>query len=368
MLFAGTELGVYVSFDDGDHWQSLQLNLPVTSVRDLVIHGDDLVIATHGRAFWVMDNITPLRQIASGGLMPTQARLFRPAAAVRMDNDTFLGSPFPPEEPMAKNPPSGAVIDYFLPATAGKVTLEVRDTKGKLVRRYVSGEKRIEPAPQLPIADRWLTPPQVLETSTGMHRFVWDLRWSAAGMNEESDDEGIEVAGGPKVAPGSYEVRLKVDNASLNQPLQVKMDPRSKATASELAEQQRLGLEIFEQTWWVRETQTEIKSARESLVKLKKNFKDNPQLQAKIEKISTNIAAIESGSKAGTMGLSAAGGQLQAALRVVESGDRTAPQQALEVYRLADEAAKSRMAEWRALKAGELAELHRAAESAGPSR
>ena len=115
LLFAGTELGVYVSFDDGDHWQPLQLNLPVTSVRDMTIHGDDLVIATHGRAFWILDNITPLRQIKAQ-VQAAKARLYRPATAVRVDNDVFLGSPFPPEEPMAKNPPDGAMIDYYLPA------------------------------------------------------------------------------------------------------------------------------------------------------------------------------------------------------------------------------------------------------------
>ncbi len=364
LLFAGTELGVYVSFDDGEQWHPLQLNLPVTSVRDLVVHGDDLVIATHGRAFWVMDNITPLRQIA-GGVNADNVKLFAPAVAVRVDNDTFLGSPFPPEEPLAKNPPNGAVIDYYLPAKAGKVTLDVLDGKGKLVRRYVSGERTREPAPPLPIAERWLTPPAGLDSRAGMHRFVWDLRWSASGLNEASDDEGIEVAGGPKVAPGSFQIRLKVDGASYIQPLQVKMDPRATATAAELAEQQRLGLEIFGETWRVREAQTEIKAAREYLANLKQKFKDSPQRQAQIEKISIAITTIESGNNAGIMGLSATGGQLQAALRVVESGDRTTPKQALEVYRLADEAAKSRMAEWKALKAGELAELYRAVEQGG---
>src|SRR5215472_772143 len=124
LLFAGTERGVYVSFDDGDHWQPLQLNLPVTSVRDFAIHGDDLVIATHGRAFWIMDNITPLRQIAAG-VKADKTYLFEPAVAVRVDNDVFLGSPFPPEEPMSKNPSDGAVIDYYLPANAQKLTLEI---------------------------------------------------------------------------------------------------------------------------------------------------------------------------------------------------------------------------------------------------
>src|SRR6516165_4643052 len=132
LLFAGTERGVYVSFDEGDHWQPLQRNLPVTSVRDLTIHGDDLVIATHGRAFWVLDNITPLRQLA-GGVKTDKPYLYAPAVAVRVDNDVFLGSPFPPEEPMSKNPPDGAVIDYYLPANAQKATLEIADAKGTVV-------------------------------------------------------------------------------------------------------------------------------------------------------------------------------------------------------------------------------------------
>ena len=362
LLFAGTELGVYVSFDDGDQWQPLQLNLPVTSVRDLVIHGDDLVIATHGRAFWVLDNITPLRQIAAGA-NADKTKLFAPAVAVRVDNDSFLGSPFPSEEPMAKNPPNGAVVDYYLPAKAGKVTLEVRDSKGKLVRRYVSGEKKAEPAPPLPIAERWLPKPAVIDVAPGMHRFVWDLRWGAAGLNEESDDEAIEVAGGPRVAPGSYQVKLLVDGTSLTEPLQVKMDPRSKATAAELAQQERLGLEIFGETRRVRQAQDQMKADKEALDKLKKKVKEHPQLIAQIEKVLADIADFDAGGK--RTGLRTAGSGLQAALRVVESGDRAVPQQAMEVYRTSDEAAKVRIAEWQKLQSGELSELNRELKKAG---
>ena len=127
-------------------------------MRDLVVHGDDLVIATYGRAFWVLDDITPLRQIAAG-TNAGKVKLFAPAVAVRVDNDSFLGSPFPPEEPLAKNPPNGAMIDYYLPAKADKVTLEVVDAKGRFVRRYVSGEKKEEKLPPVPIAERWLSKP-----------------------------------------------------------------------------------------------------------------------------------------------------------------------------------------------------------------
>jgi photosystem II stability/assembly factor-like uncharacterized protein len=354
LLFAGTESGVYVSFDAGDHWQSLQFNLPVTSVRDLTIHGDDLVIATHGRAFWVMDNITPLRQLAASP-QADKARVFASAVAVRIDNDSFLGSPFPPEEPMANNPPNGAVIDYYLAVQANKVTLEIRDSNGKLVRRYTSGEKKAETGTPLPIAERWLPKPEVLEASPGMHRFVWDLRWSSSGSSEEGDDE-TGVAGGPKAAPGSYQVKLAVDGQSFTESLQVKMDPRSKATATQLAEQQNLGLEIFGASLQVRKAQQEIKAAKEQLAKLKEKLKGSSQAQA--EQLISEISGIEKGTP-DSVGLTAAGTGLQSVLKVVEGGDRAIPQQALEVYRISSEAAKARIAEWEKLKSGKLAQLNK---------
>src|SRR5262249_51026750 len=133
LLFAATELGVYVSFDEGDHWQPLQLNLPVASVRDAVIHGADLVIATHGRGFWILDDITPLRQL-SGNTATQPVVFFAPANAIRVDNDLFLGTPLPPEEPTAKNPPDGAIVDYVLGSAAKQVTLDIFDANNKLVR------------------------------------------------------------------------------------------------------------------------------------------------------------------------------------------------------------------------------------------
>jgi photosystem II stability/assembly factor-like uncharacterized protein len=358
LLYAGTEFGVYLSFDDGDHWQPLQRNLPVTSVRDLVIHGDDLVIATHGRAFWVLDNVTPLRQIAAGH-SADKTRLFTPALAVRVDNDPFLASPFPPEEPMADNPPNGAMVDYYLPAKAAKVTLEIRDAKGALVRLYASGEKKAGPASPVAIAERWIPKPLVPETAAGMHRFVWDLRWGGGGVNQDADDDEYGLAGGPKAAPGRYQVKLTVDETTFTEPLQLKMDPRSKASTAVLEEQQRLGLEIFSATQQVRRAKDELQDAAANLAKFKSELKDQPTLLGQLEKVSAAMAAINAGSGAGAMGLKAADSGLQAALRVVESGDRTVPQQALEVYRLSDEAAKARIAEWQKLKSGELGELNR---------
>jgi len=254
---------------------------------------------------------------------------------------------------MANNPPSGAVIDYYLPAEAVKVTLEVRDGTGKLVRGYVSGERRAEGGPPLPIAERWLPKPAVLETTPGMHRFVWDLRWSSAGIGDAVDEEtGIE--GGPKVAPGYYQVDFTVDGAKLGTAVTVKMDPRSNATASELAEQQRLGVEILAVTLRVRRAQEQIKASKERLANLKEKLTGQPQIQ--VERMVSEIAEIEKGTP-DAMGLTTAASGLQSALRVVEGGDRTTPQQALEVYRISSEAAEVRIAEWDKLKSGKLAEF-----------
>jgi len=150
LLFTGTEFGIHVSFDDGDHWESLQLDLPVTSVRDLVIHGDDLVIATHGRSFWILDNITPLRQATD--VRKAAAWLYRPATAVRIDNAGFMGTPLPPEEPTAENPPNGAMIDYYLPKSAEHVKLEIFDAQHDLVRSFSSDTARQAQRPPVPIA------------------------------------------------------------------------------------------------------------------------------------------------------------------------------------------------------------------------
>ncbi|HEY4933553.1 MAG TPA: hypothetical protein VII23_18465 [Terriglobales bacterium] len=366
LLFAGSELGVYVSFDNGDHWQPLQMNLPAASVRDMTIHGDDLVIATHGRAFWILDNITPLRQI-SAQAETTKPRLYKPATAVRVDNDVFLGSPLPPEEPAAKNPPDGAMIDYYLPARGAEVKLEITDAAGKLVRRYTSGDKKKEKLPPMAIATRWLSKPVMLESGSGMHRFLWDLRWNSSGTGEEFEDEGYGAPRGPRVTPGRYQVMLTVDGATFGEPLQVIMDPRSKATAAELEAQQKLALEIFGEVRRGRQALAELRATSSSLGKLKEQLKGQSQLLVQLEKLETTMGGIAKGSKAdpAAMGLEAAVNGLQSALRVVEGGDRTTPEQAIEVYRLSDEATKLRIADWKKLKAGDIAEFNRALAKAG---
>src|SRR6185295_14271918 len=223
LLYAGTEKGVYVSFDDGDHWQPLQLNLPVSSVRDIDVHGDDVVIATHGRAFWILDDVTPLRQ-AGPDVAAAEAWLFAPATAIRLRPAGFTGTPLPKDEPTAANPPAGAFIDFVLskPAAA-PVVLRILDAEGALVRRYSSDER--PPAPDLTkirVAPEWMTPPAGLATSSGMHRFVWPVRYPAPAVLAE----GNPHADGIWAPPGRYTVELSVGGQRLTRPLTIAPDPR----------------------------------------------------------------------------------------------------------------------------------------------
>ena len=367
LLFAGTELGIYVSFDDGDHWQPLQLNLPVTSIRDITIHGDDLIVATFGRSFWILDNITPLRQIEPGTQSSTN-RLFQPATTIRVDNDVFLGSPPPPEEPAAKNPPDGATIDYYLKSPATDLKLEVFDSGNKLVRRFSSGQKMEEKRPPQPIAERWLSKPVVLENTAGMHRLVWDLRWSSSGTDEIEEDEGFGAPRGPRVAPGIYTITLTVNGQTFTQNLKVEMDPRSQATKAELEEQQRLGLEIFGEARSSRRALADISAVKKQLGDVKTRLAGkNPELLTQVKELETAITKIEKGSKTpiASMGLETASTGLGSALHVVESSDRAVPSQAIELYRESEQVSKAGIAEWTKLKSTRLVQLNDALRKEG---
>jgi photosystem II stability/assembly factor-like uncharacterized protein len=238
MLYAATEKGMYLSYDDGDHWQSLQLNLPVTSVRDIEVHGNDLVIATHGRGFWILDDITPLRDATSID-SSANAYLYKPATAVRFRQAGFTGSPMPKDEPMAANPPSGAYIDYVLKATpAAPVTLEILDEHDALVRKFISSDAAPQPnLARLNTAPEWSTPPPALSAAPGMHRFVWNLQW-AGGR------EGGRRDGGIFAPPGNYKIALTVDGQKLTQPLTIAPDPRSKLPLSAYQEQFALAKQV----------------------------------------------------------------------------------------------------------------------------
>jgi photosystem II stability/assembly factor-like uncharacterized protein len=253
LLFAATETGVWISYDDGGRWQSLQLNLPHTSVRDLWIHDADLLAATHGRSLWILDDISRLRQLADAAL-PRTTVLYRPAAAARMHRSTWTDTPMPPDEPMAANPPAGAIIDYFLPRAARQpVVLEVLDSHGALVRRYRSDDAPVPGPDELArelIPRYWIATPSVLPADAGMHRWVWDLRYPAP----VSTSHGYPISAvpqatpeepqGPIALPGTYSVRLTVDGQHYEAPLEVQPDPRVRAPAGALEEQLSLAKQL----------------------------------------------------------------------------------------------------------------------------
>jgi len=360
LLFAATEFGVYVSFDDGENWQRLQLNLPVSSVRDLTIHGDDLIAATFGRSFWILDNITPLRQTQTIDSKKASPLLLRPATTVRIDNDVFPGTPLPPEEPTAENPPNGAMIDYFLPAPASSVLLEVFDAQQNRIRKF-SSEDAVPKHPPLPIAECWFPEPEILEKTTGMHRFVWNLTWGSSGGPSEEEESDYRSPSGPKMVPGSYRVRLTVDGKTQEQSLQVVMDPRSPATPETLARQLQLGQQIFGETLEARRALAEINSVQKQLSDTQqKPAAQNAALKAALAGAQSAIGKILSDKDAAgaTPGLEDAYTGLASALRVVEGGDRAVPSQALAVYNESSGEIRVRIAEWAAFKQTLLRQLN----------
>jgi photosystem II stability/assembly factor-like uncharacterized protein len=362
LLFAGTESGVYVSFDDGDHWQSLQLNLPVTSVRDLTIHGDDLVIATHGRSFWILDDITPLRQTPESD-KGSRAWLFHPATATRIDNDTFVGTPLPPEEPTAENPPAGAVIDYFLKSASSNVTLEVFDAGQNLVRRFSSEDPSPTKHGPLPVAERWFPKPDILGKTLGMHRFVWNLTWGSSGGPIADEDTDLRNPSGPKVIPGTYRVRLTVDGQSQTQTLDVIMDPRSPATAEVLAQQFQLGQQIFDETILARRALAEISSIQKQLAEAQQTqAARSAEVKTALTESQSSLDRILTGKEKPQEqghGLQDAYKDLASALRVVEGGDRVVPSQAIALYTESSQQLKARITEWTTFKQTRLPDLNR---------
>jgi photosystem II stability/assembly factor-like uncharacterized protein len=249
LLFAGSERAVYVSFDDGEHWQSLRLNMPATSIRDLVIKDDDLVIGTHGRSFWILDDITPLRQLTTQ-LANANSILFKPQTAYRVRWSMYPDTPVPQEEPAGQNPPDGAIINYYLKENAKNVSLEILDAKGKLVRKY-SNADTLYKIGDVNIPHYWIRPQQILSAAAGSHRFMWDMKYaslniepaypiSATYMNTEPEQTA------PWAMPGTYTARLTVDGNIQSQTFTVKMDPRVKTSILSLQQQHDISLQCYE--------------------------------------------------------------------------------------------------------------------------
>jgi len=280
LLFAGTSRGIHVSFDDGDNWQSVQMNLPRTGVNDLLVHGDDVVIATQGRGIWSLDDIEPLRH-ATDAAMSGGPVLVPPATAYRLRANNNKDTPLPPEEPRGENPPAGAIIDYVLPQVpASPVVIEILDANGAMVQRFTSADKPARPPADLYFADRWLAPPAVPTARAGHNRFVWDLRLRPPrALQYEYSIAAVPgrakaTPEGPFVLAGRYDVRLTVDKKPQRQALTVAMDPRVSTPERDLAALLAFQREVAVQMDRSTDLATQAEAARQPLEAARDAAKD----------------------------------------------------------------------------------------------
>ncbi len=318
LLYAGTETGVYVSFDDGDRWQSLQLNLPTATVTDLAILQNDLVASTFGRALWILDDLTAVRETRRE-ILDSGAHLFHLEPAIRARWDVNPDTPNPPSTPAGQNPPDGAILNYYLkPAADPHVILKVVDSNGKLVREY--GTTATEPKlPPANVPEFWFAPPEVLPATAGLNRFVWDLRYPAppslpygffGGLAKYTEytlpDNAIPgntpriQPRGPLVVPGTYTIELSVDGETYRQPLTVELDPRVHASAADLEAQLDLEQRIGRGMAASYDSYKQVASVRKELDK--RGSESEPSGRSKeftenIEGLQKKIEALENGPK-----------------------------------------------------------------------
>ncbi|MFT3744506.1 MAG: hypothetical protein QM785_09430 [Pyrinomonadaceae bacterium] len=337
LLYCGTEQAVYFSLDDGENWQPLRLNMPATSIRDLVVKDDDIVVGTHGRSFWILDDITPLRQL-NDSTRGENAVLFAPQRATRVKRSLHTDTPFPPEEPAGQNPPDGAIINYYLNTPAKTpVVLEITDAAGKLVRRFASDDKplavdlkRINPPPY------WIRPFQPLKNEAGMQRFIWDLLYP----EPPADSYDLPISAiykdtpfgpqGPAVLPGVYTVKLTVDGKSYTQKLNVRIDPRVTTPAAALKQQFDLSIGTYER---IARSRDLAETVRKKIADLEKS-KANDSALAKLKTL-LNGAAPTPGTTTplAEMPLSRISGSLTSLLDLLQDADVAPSAQAVAAVR-----------------------------------
>jgi len=308
LLLAGSERCVYVSFDDGDHWQSLRLNMPATSIRDLVFKDADVVVGTHGRSFWVLDDIAPLRQLTAA---KADNVLYKPEPAIRVRWDMNTDTPLPQEEPAGENPPDGAIIDYYLKNNSSSaVTLDILDATGKPVRHYSSADTPYT-VPDVNIPTYWIRPQQILSAKAGAHRFIWDLHYQPLNVPASYPISAIYAntapsATSPWVLPGTYTIKLSANGMSYTQPLTVRMDPRVKSAPAALALQHSLALEAYHGRQRAMTALEKLRRLRMHIATAQSSATGD-RLTA-LQKLDADAAALEGNARRGRGGAPAMGG------------------------------------------------------------
>jgi photosystem II stability/assembly factor-like uncharacterized protein len=384
LLFAGTETSVYVSFNDGDTWRLLQLNLPHTSMRDLSVHGDDLVVATHGRSFWILDDITPLREL-NDQIAKSNVYLFAPQEALRWRWNRNTDTPLPPEVPAGTNPPAGAIIDYYLAGNAkGPVTLEILDNKNELVRRYSSMDKAPSMekiAAEHPIPMYWVRPTQILSGETGMHRFIWNVHYAPPQALEYEFPIAAIVHNtalhplGAWVLPGTYTVKLTVDGQSYTQALVVKMDPRIQSAPEDLRKQHEIEMGAVEGMDESFEALHQVKSVRAQIKELAVKAKGKERLTKDLDTLDQQCAELEGATQREFWGVPPSGKRPEnfstinqhfaAMLAVADSRDGAPTTQGTAAYKELEENFDGLRKRWSALRERDLLDLNGELKTAG---
>ena len=375
LLYAGTDRGVFVSLDDGAYWQSLQRNLPTAWVRDLLVHGNDLIAATQGRAIWILDDVSPLRQVTAA-IAAAPAHLYTPAPALRVRANENKDTPLPPETPVGQNPPSGAVIDYRLAANAkGPVTLDILDRDGKLVRQFSSADRPATLDAERYFAKGWLKAPSVLSAAAGAHRFVWDLRYPRPQAIEYGysiaatwDSDTPVTPEGPLALPGDYQLVLHVDGKPYRAPLVIAPDPREQVSQDELAAGLAYSRDIGSTLRRVSQAYGEVQTVRDQLDALDRKLDADSArkpLLAGVDSLRAKTTPLVSGSGETSLNLHAMSDALTAMATDVEGADRaptSGQRQALAEYQSNLDKA---LAQWHTLRTADLPKLNGQLHEAG---
>jgi hypothetical protein len=359
LLNTGTELGVFVTFDNGTHWQPLQLNLPQSPIHDLVVKDDDLVAATHGRSFWVLDDITPLRQVTAQSAQ-ADVILYQPETAVRL----HYPEEFDKRRPAGDNPPPGAIIDYyFKTAPKDEVTLDILDAEGKIVRHLSSKEeKESEQPPEWP--DR-VERVKTIPANEGMNRFAWDLRY-----NDPVQIPGAFYSGtgpkGPLALPGDYKVRLTTAGKSQTAPMHLAIDPRTKGSDPSLQKQFALSVQVNDRISQLHRCVNEIRDVKSQIKNLHTRFDNDERLKAalaaaddldhKMSDVEKELIQVDmKGSEANLAFPSMLNERWDAFSHVVDNGDTNPPTKSqMETFDRLSQQLDEQLKQWAQIKAQEV--------------
>lgn len=350
LLFAGSERAVYVSFDDGEHWQSLRLNMPATSIRDLIIKDDDIVVATHGRSFWILDDIASLRQIST---QAGQAVLYKPANAYRVRWSMWTDTPLPPEEPAGENPPDGAIIDYYLRNNSNAVILEIYDRNKKLVRKFSTNDTLYK-VPPVDIPLYWIRPQQILSADAGSHRFLWDLHYQPLNLPPSYPISAVYKNTAPSgtspwILPGNYFARLIVDGKTYEQSFTVKMDPRVKTSMADIQQQHDLSLMLYNDRLQILNALKDINDLRR---KIKERLPDATGAAiTDLNACDTLAATLQTSPKGDKQqSFESLNSSLVSVFTILQGADIAPTSQAIAAANDSDQSFKNLMAKWALIK------------------